>query len=132
MKSQKFFERITFGIIYSVLLLATIILLCLKRYGEAMFVGLPMVVLFPIYLTFLWQYQGKSLVKGMVLGNIVRLLLILIGILGPALIWYFVPSIHEATSSYLVFVPAVEVLGIYTYVMIHFTRLGKINGDDRK
>ncbi len=132
MKNPKNFEKITFGIIYSALILATIILLILKRFGEAIFVGFPMLVLFPIYLTFLWQYRGKEMVKGMIFGNVIRFLLILLGILGPALIWYYVPSIHDATSSYLIFIPAVEVLGIYTLVMIHFTRLGKENGDDRK
>lgn len=133
MNKRLSFEKITFSCIYGAIAIAVIVLLILKLFGEALFVGFPALVLFPIYLTFYHQYKGTgSDLKAMIFGNTLRFLFVLIGILGPALIWYFVPALKESTSSYLIFVPAVEVLGVYTLVMVHFTRLGGKDGDNKQ
>lgn len=129
MKNFRKSEIITFSVIYSIVLVIALILLILKRFGEAVFVAFPLLVLFPIYLSFRIQYYNRKLSAGLLIAsNIIRFVLIVVGILIPTLIWYFVPAIKESTSKFMVFVPAVEVLGVYTFVMVHFMKLGKTDG----
>ena len=128
MKSNHKFEKIAFGCIYSIILVVTIVLLALKQFGNALFVGFPMLVLFPTYLTFLWEYQGKAAMQSMIFGGIIRLVLILIGVLVPALIWRYVPALQTGSSFYMFLVSAAEMLGLYLLVIIHFTKLGGKNG----
>lgn len=132
MKNNYKFEKTIFPIIYGVIALLVIILVITKYYGEALLIGFPGIVLFPIYLTFLFEYkERKSYVKTMIFCNFFRFLLIAIGIIVPACIWNYTPWIKESTQGYLLVIPAVEILFVYTLVMVHFTRLGRINGDKK-
>lgn len=133
MKNKYLFEKITFISIYGVLVLITLILVLTKFYGEALFVGFPGIVLFPIYLTFYFQNkERKSYVKSMLFCSVIRFILILAGIIIPACIWNYNSWIKESTNGYMMIIPAAEILFVYTLVMIHFTKLGKQSGENNK
>ena len=109
---------------YSLLaILATIIAVCLKFYGFAIFIGVPVVFFIPIVLTQVYTPAdvSKHIAKEVIL-IILRYVFMILSCLIPALIWYEVSWIKESVNAFAILIPPSEILVLYI-ISIVFTYL---------
>jgi hypothetical protein len=108
-----------FAVIYTIILALVIVFLCLGKWGISMLCGVPSVFLIPIFLTF-YKIPEKTNKHSflLVMLTITRYLLSLIGILLPAVLWYFIPVLKESANAFLLLVPFVEIILVYNIVAI--------------
>lgn len=119
MNKQKRNLIITFSSLYMVLLIAVIVLCCLKLFGYAILTIVPAPFLIPIFLTF-YKVPKKTNRHAflLILSIIGRYLLDTLAILIPALLWYYIPYLKENVASIFLLIPFFEVIFIYNIVAV--------------
>ncbi|MFA6861856.1 MAG: hypothetical protein WCR56_05750 [Bacilli bacterium] len=105
---------------YSLLaILATIIVVFLKLYGFAVFIGIPIAFFIPIVLTQVYTPAdvSKHIAKEVIL-IVLRYVFMILSCLIPALIWYLVPWIKESVNAFAILIPPSEILVLYIISII--------------
>lgn len=119
MNKTKKVIRFTFISLYIIIAISAITLLTMKYYGIAILISVPSVFLIPIYLTFhKIPKKTNQHVFFLVISIISRYLLAIIAMLTPALIWYYIPTIKENTNAIFLLLPFIEIIFIYTIVIV--------------
>ena len=117
---------IGFILLYTSIVIVTIVFLCLKNYGGAIFAFLPSFFLYPIYLTFTKTPKRADLSLGLlILLILLRAVLVALAFIIPLLMWYFLDVIRAQTSLLFLLFPLFEVFFIYNIVVVVYIRKDK-------
>lgn len=104
--------------VYLTAILAAIILLSFRKWSYAVIVLIPLVFLYPIWMTFIQSrdYQGKK--KFPYYGYILlRYLLVLLCVLIPALLYYYIPFFSDNLTGFSLLISPSEVLILYRLII---------------
>lgn len=104
--------------VYLAAILAAVILLSFRKWAYALIVLIPLVFLYPIWMTFIQSrdYQGKK--KFPYYGYILlRYLLVLLCVLIPALLYHYIPFFSDNLTGFSLLIPPSEVLILYRLII---------------
>lgn len=117
MKNVKKTEWIAYLGYFLVGLIVGLILVGLGKWMEGLFVLLPLPFTLILFLSFLMTLRGKKGI-GLVLYTSIRIALILAMVAIPAVVWYFVPVVHNSVSAFLLLASPFEALAVYILALV--------------
>lgn len=129
MKKIKKKEFLSIIAISSICILSAIVLLCLNLYKEILFFLFPLPFALIIFFSFLFPRKVLGHGFKLFLSIFIRYLAIIISILVPTLIWYFIPNFKDV-SAYYIFASFDIVL--VTYIISIVCNLSKERGKNEE
>lgn len=104
--------------VYLAAILAAVILLSFRKWAYAVIVLIPLVFLYPIWMTFIQSRDYKGKKKFPYYGYILlRYLLVLLCVLIPALLYHYIPFFSDNLTGFSLLIPPSEVLILYRLVI---------------
>lgn len=117
MKKSKTF--IPLFILCIALIITAIILMSLSYLWYGLFILIPAVLAIPLYLTFYFFPQDMTNnTSRIIILTVSRLFTVLVGVLTPLLLYFFLPAVKESVTAFSLFIPPSIFLIIYLLIIV--------------
>lgn len=117
MKKSKTF--IPLFILCIALIITAIILMSLSYLWYGLFILIPAVLAIPLYLTFYFFPQDMTNnTSRIIILTVSRFFTVLVGVLTPLLLYFFLPAVKESVTAFFLFIPPSIFLIVYLLIIV--------------